>query len=66
MSYHIFVIRKTTYRITFYFLLNFNNHVTVFWFLLLNILNQNIVMCTDCRPGGPSTLTLLSYVLGKV
>lgn len=34
--------------------------------LLLNHLNQSIVMCTDCRPGGPSTLTLLSYVLGKV
>lgn len=50
----------------FFFLLNFNNHVTVFRFLLLNILNQNIVMCTDCRPGGPSTFTLLSYVLGKV
>lgn len=50
MSYCI--IHKTTYHIAFYFLLIFNLHVTVLWFLLLNILNQNIVMCNDCRPGG--------------
>lgn len=64
MSYCI--IHKTTYHIAFYFLLIFNLHVTVLWSLVLNIINQNIVICNDCRPGGLGVLTLLSYVLGKV